>query len=340
MREQTICGWLAAATLTAALAFAGNDLWEKTKAASPPPEQEMAQTQPETTEIKILETEPVTAATVPPPDPELVARLEAAAEAMDGTHIFVYDLESGQMLYCSTARDELLYPASITKLYAAWLALQYLEPETVVTAGEELALVEKGSSLAYISRGDALTVEMLIEGMLLPSGNDAAYVLAAAAGREIAGDPSVSAEKAVAAFLSEMNREAFRLGMVNSNFTNPDGFHAGDHYSCPEDLALIGTLALEEPVITRYAGLYAEAVTFETGEKITWYNTNSLVNPGSDWYEPAAVGLKTGYTGEAGHCLLAAFEEGDDRWLVGIFGAEEKLSRYKNAAALWQCRGQ
>lgn len=337
MKGEKVSAVLAAATVLVVAVYGMTGLYG-CKAAQT---EEIRETLPQTiaTEATPPETQAAAAATVPSPDPELVSRLREAMAAMDGSCIFVYDVTGGRMLCSKTAATDKLYPASITKLYTAWLALKYLDPDTVVTAGEELSLVCSGSSLAYISRGCALTVEMLVEAMLLPSGNDAAYVLAAAAGRAIAGDDSLSGTLAVQRFVAEMNRETERLGMVNSNFTNPDGYHTGGHYSCPADMAIIGTLAMENGIILKYAGLEADAVTFASGEKITWYNTNRMVNKGTDQYCADAVGLKTGYTGEAGYCLLAAFDDGEKQILVGIFGAEKNYPRYKNAAALWECCG-
>ena len=342
MKGEKVSAILAAATVLVMVVYTGNRLCSSGKATQP--EQSQA-TEPPVTAAPTLPTVPATEATEettetqPQPDDALIAVLGETMAGMDGEHIFVYDVSAGQMLCSKTAETDRLYPASITKLYTAWLALQYLEPDTVVTAGEELALVGSGSSLAYLSRGCELTVEMLVEGMLLPSGNDAAYVLAAAAGRAIAGSETLGAESAVQMFVAEMNRQAEELSMVNSNFTNPDGYHTGAHYSCPADIVLIGTLAMENEIILRYTGMEAESVTFASGEKITWYNTNRMVNRGTDQYCADAVGLKTGYTGEAGYCLLTAFDDGENRILVGIFGADKNYPRYKNAAALWQCCG-
>ena len=265
--------------------------------------------------------------------PELTWEL---AQQMDGSHIFVWDVEAETMLYSATDVRESLYPASITKLFSAWVALRYLDPGTKVTAGRELGLLKPGSSTAYIAYGSVLTVEMLIEGMLLPSGNDAAYVVAAAAGRAILEDEKANHAKAVEAFVGEMNRQAEELGMTGTHFENPDGYHNESHYTCPADLAVMGMLALRDPVIARYARCRSDSVRWASGEKCTWRNTNRLLNPDSPYYNPAAVGLKTGYTKEAGYCLLAAFEEEGKQLLVGIFGAEDKTSRYENAVKLME----
>ena len=226
--------------------------------------------------------------------------------------------------------------AHITKLFSAWVALQILDPDTVITAGKELGLLQPGSSTAYIAYGSSLTARMLVEAMMLPSGNDAAYVLAAAAGRKLKEDDTLSAKKAVAAFVEEMNRRAQEVGLANSHFENPDGYHGENHYSCPGDLATIGELALGNEIISEFVKLQQDSVRFASGETITWYNTNRLLNPESAWYSKHAIGMKTGYTQEAGYCLLAAFQEEERQYLVGIFDADNKLSRYTDAITLFE----
>lgn len=257
-----------------------------------------------------------------------------AVEELDAEHIFLYDSAKGEMVYCNTDMYEQLYPASITKLFSAWVALQILPEDTVITAGWELGLLQPGSSAAFIALDSRLTVETLIEGMLLPSGNDAALVLAAAAGRKILGDEKATASVAVAEFVAEMNRAAEALGFRNSHFENPDGYHAQHHYSCCGDLAQIARLALDEPTIARCMELQKDKVTFVSGEVHIWENTNRLINPASSYYNPDAIGMKTGYTGSAGYCLMAAF--GEAPLVVGIFGSQDSTSRYESAAMLYE----
>jgi len=269
-----------------------------------------------------------------PPDPRAAACREVG-ENISAGHVFVYDTASREMLYCSTESTETLFPASITKLFTAYVALEILEPNTVITAGRELGLLQPGSSTAFIAYGSRLTAQMLVEAMLLPSGNDAAYVLAAAAGQALS-ETEVSVKIAVTLFMEEVNRRGKELGLVNTHFVNPDGYHSEEHRSCPGDLATIGELALQNEIIAKYAGLQQDSVVFKSGETITWYNTNRLLNSESAWYCESAVGLKTGYTKEAGYCLLAAFEQEAGHILVGIFDAENKLSRYGDAADLFR----
>lgn len=252
-----------------------------------------------------------------------------------GTNGFAFDLENQQLLYCKGGLDAKIYPASTTKLFSTFIALQYLDPETVITAGDELELVAEGSSLAYIQQGHQLTVAMLVEGMLLPSGNDAAHILAAAAGRAISGDPNLSAQEAVACFVAQMNASAQALGMTGTHFCNPDGFHDENHYTTCRDLITIGRLTLENDTIRSFVGLKEDHVRFASGENILWRNTNLLLHPDSEYYCPAAVGLKTGYTGEAGNCLMSAFEVDGRYVIIGVFGCPEHNDRFVDALTLY-----
>ncbi len=289
--------------------------------------------------LPVMETEWVSPEISNPTEPEPLEPRAAACrevgEKISAGHVFAYDTASREMLYCSTDSTETLFPASITKLFTAYVALEILEPDAVITAGRELGLLQPGSSTAFIAYGSRLTAKMLVEAMLLPSGNDAAYVLAAAAGQALA-ETDVSAKVAVTLFMEEVNRRGKELGLVNTHFVNPDGYHSEEHHSCPGDLATIGELALQNDIIAKYASLQQDSVVFKSGETITWYNTNRLLNPESAWYCAEAVGLKTGYTKEAGYCLLAAFEQEVGHILVGIFDAENKLSRYGDATDLFR----
>lgn len=320
----------ALATAVMALLFAGNRMMQRGQAVMQTP-----QTEPvtECTE-EIPETTQAPAPTEETISPAELACQEVGSKISAG-HVFVYDVTERKMLYCNTDSTDRLYPASITKLFSAYVAMQILEPDSVITAGRELGLLQPGSSTAYIAYGSCLTAEMLVEAMMLPSGNDAAYVLAAAAGRKLADDEELSAKNAVAAFVEEMNRMAKEVGLANSHFENPDGYHGESHYACPGDLATIGELALGNETIAQFVGLQQDSVVFASGETITWYNTNRLLNPESAWYCENAIGMKTGYTKEAGYCLLAAFQEGERQILVGIFDAANKLSRYSDAADLF-----
>lgn len=247
---------------------------------------------------------------------------------------FVYDCKADTFLVSSGEATERIYPASITKLFTAYVAMQYVQPDTQITAGDALEMVAWGSSVAKIEKGDVLTAKQLVEAMLLPSGNDAAYLLACEAGRTIKNNPTLNATAAVQAFMTEMNAKAKELGMTGTNFVNPDGIHDDKHYTTFADLAILGKLSMEDETVMQYAATAKEQVVLH-GETIDWKNTNSLVNPESPYYCPYAVGLKTGQTPSAGSCLLSAFRMDDHELLIGVFGCPEEDDRFDDTLQLF-----
>lgn len=259
-----------------------------------------------------------------------------AERAISAAQYFVYDCEAGQFVTKAEEVSTKIYPASVTKLFTAYVALQYLDASKSVTAGEVLNKVAAGSSVAEIKKGDVLTVEQLIAGMLLPSGNDAAYILAAEAGRAMYGEKAnqVSTDDAVKRFVKEMNDQAKLLGMNGTNFANPDGIHSDSHYSTYADLAVLGTLVLADPIIMKYAAVSTMDVTLQSGS-VTWKNTNAIIDPGSQYYCSLCTGLKTGQTPMAGSCLLSAFAYRGRTLIVGVFGCKEVDDRFPDTLQLF-----
>ena len=255
---------------------------------------------------------------------------DALAEGMAAKHILVYDNTADTILYSKPQEGGKLYPASITKLFSCYVALQYLQPDELLTAGSELELVQEGSSMAYIYKKQQVTAEMAVEGMMLPSGNDAAMILAAAAGRRIAGDESLAPEAAVAEFVDEMNRQAESLGFEQSHFASPDGYHMGAHYTCVNDMARIAKLALENKTLRKYMGLFEDSVIYASGQSNHWENTNLFLDPEDGFYHPAAIGMKTGRTRQAGYCLMSAFRVGKRTLVIGMFGYDDEYARFRD----------
>lgn len=272
---------------------------------------------------------------------EIYRICQELAQEMPYDQLLVYDATNDEILFSDSREGNKLYPASVTKLFSAYVALQYLDPLDVVTVGDEMDLVHAGSSLAYIGRGNRLYVRTLVEGMMLPSGNDAAMVLAAAAGRKIAGDEEMSAAEAVQTFVREMNRMGKELGFERTHFSNPDGWHTGSHYTCLNDMARIAKLALEDKTIARYMRTGSDEVTFLSGQKKEWKNTNLLVIPEEGFYRYNAIGMKTGYTRQAEYCLMSAFRLSDRDLVIGLFGYADTYKRFNDANKLAAaCRDQ
>ena len=294
-------------------------------------ELELVQRTPE----PIPQDEPVVAEEPPVPvQPE--APRKTTALNLAATRYFAYDLREEAYITHLGDVDASLYPASITKLLTSYVVLQHMAPEETVTVGEDaLALVEEDSSVAELEVGDVLSVEQLIAAMMLPSGYDAAQVAAVAAGRTIAGDSALDCVAAKQVFVDEMNVQADALGMDNSNFVNPDGWHNENHYTTMDDLVTLCKEVLKNQTILKYTSLAEETVVLN-GREVEWKNTNFLLYSDGEAYVPSAIGLKTGYTGEAGGCLVSAFFEKDRLILIGVFGGPGfTMDRYLDTVAIY-----
>lgn len=295
---------------------------------TPTTEPGLSTTVPETTE------EPTEPPTTLPPDTQLSS--QEAEDQLSARYAFVYSTKEDRLLYLRGDSQEPVSPASLTKLLTAKVALTYLKPETEITVGDEITWIDPDSSIAGLQEGQRLSADQLIAGLLLQSGNDAAYTLAVAGGRAISDDQTLDGRQAVSVFVEQMNRQAALLGMTGTHFENPDGIDGDSHYTTVQDLLTLTLTVLEEPTILQYCATQKAEVTFSSGESYTWYNSNSLLDPESDYYREQAVGLKTGSTSQAGKCLISLFRDGEDYLIVGVLGSTDDDSRYTDTLLLYQ----
>lgn len=287
-------------------------------------------------EVPPIPTEaPTEAVELPAPVPAEEAVKETDPREITATRYFAYDMRQDLFLAQQGDGDAKLYPASITKLLTCHVILKHVKPDAEIIVGDALNLVQFDSSVAGLKEGDKLTMEQLIAAMLLPSGNDAAQVAAVAAGRAIAEDASISYTEAVEVFVAEMNREAQALGMTNSHFANPDGFHHDDHYTTMNDLVTLCKTVLTNQTILKYTSRLEETVELADRE-LEWVNTNILLDSEEEVYKPNAIGMKTGYTSKAGSCLMSAFFMEDRILLIGVFGCPAFTpDRYLDTVAIY-----
>jgi D-alanyl-D-alanine carboxypeptidase (penicillin-binding protein 5/6) len=152
--------------------------------------------------------------------------------------------ESGKILF-EKSGNERMYPASTTKILTALVAIENGNLNEVITVGDEVRLIEPDGSRAWLRIGEKIKLSDLIMGLMLPSGNDAAYTIAINIGKIIGNNPSMNREDAIKIFINKMNERAREIGANNSNFINPNGFHDIEHYSTPYDLALIAKEAFK-----------------------------------------------------------------------------------------------
>ena len=232
---------------------------------------------------------------------------------------FLLDRTTGYVLLDKNA-DERHYPASMTKIMTALLVLEHASLADEVTIEQaDLDMITADSSNAGLRAGETLTVENLLACLLLPSGNESAYVLA----RHVAGDYQ--------AFVDMMNSRAAELGCTGTHFVNPCGLHDDNHYTTAHDMALILSEAEKNADFVRISG----SATWDLPETSmnparTLKNTDLLVNPESDLYMDAVTCGKTGYTGDAGRCLAAgASKDGLD--VVGVVMAAPESEGFISA---------
>lgn len=245
------------------------------------------------------------AAAAPPAAPQLAARAWVLT-----------DLTSGQVLAAEKA-GERFAPASLTKLMSAYVVFGALRDKRLETAAQ-VQVSERawrtGGSRMFIEPGRAVSVEELIRGMVVQSGNDATLALA----ESLAGSED--------AFVGQMNREAERLGMRQTNFANSTGTPAPGHASTAHDLALLaGALIRDFPA--EYARYYAQKEF--SYNSITQQNRNRLL-----WLDPSVDGVKTGHTEEAGYCLVASSARGGRRLVSVLLGASTEGARARESQKL------
>ena len=230
----------------------------------------------------------------------------------------LYECGSGEMLY-SKAGSTRLYPASTTKIMTALLLLEHGHlSDTVTVSSAALSAVPADSSLAGLRAGEKLTLADLLICMLVPSGNDAANVVA-----EIVGG-------SIPEFVDMMNWKARDLGCTDTHFTNAHGFHDPEHYTTAEDLLKITLAAMEYPLFVETCSK-ARATIPATNKSAarTFRSTNSLISNAktSEYLYPYCIGGKTGTTTPAGNCLVA-FARKDDLYLVSVMlGSRTETSR-------------
>ena len=203
--------------------------------------------------------------------------------------------------------DRALPMASTTKILTALIVAEDCDPDAAVTVPEEAAGVE-GSSV-YLRAGETLTVRDLLYGLLLRSGNDCAVALA------------LQHSGSVEAFSACMNARAASLGAVHSHFCNPHGLPAAGHFTTAHDLALIASAALENALVGAAVSSPSYRAEGSGGVRV-WYNKNKMLAQ----YE-GADGVKTGYTAEAGRCLVASARRGGMHLVSVVLNSPDMYAR-------------
>ena len=244
---------------------------------------------------------------------------DIAAPPIAARAYVLFDAGSGQILAQQAASDR-FEPASLTKLLTAYLAFQALRDQklalTQTLPVSERAWRAEGSRM-FIDPKQTPTVEQLLRGMIIQSGNDASIALA----EGIAGSEDL--------FAQMMNKQAQKLGMKNSNFSNATGLPNAQLYSTAEDIAILANALIRD--FPADVGYYREREY--TYNKITQPNRNRLL-----WLDPTVDGLKTGHTEAAGYCLTATAKRGEGdkarRLISVVLGTASDVARTQESQKL------
>lgn len=237
------------------------------------------------------------------------------APSISGDSYILMDARTGKVL-AAQEPDRRMAPASLTKIMTAYVIYDALT-DGAITLDDEVEVSEAawrmGGSQMFLEVGTIVSVDDLLDGLVVQSGNDAALALAEhAAGSE-------------AAFVEQMNHHARQMGLENTHFENPEGLTSETHYSTARDLATTA-----RALITDFPGHYERYSKREfTYNNIRQYNRNELL-----WSDSGVDGVKTGYTSEAGYCLVASAEREGMRLISVVLGAPSEDRRASDSRAL------
>ena len=229
------------------------------------------------------------------------------------------EASTGEVMYQKNA-NERLAPASMTKIMSLILIMENIENGNL--KWNDIVVVSKnassmGGSQIFLETNEMMTVEDLVKGICIASGNDATVALA----EKIAGT-----EKA---FVKLMNDKAKNLGLKNTNFVNATGLDAEGHYSSAHDMSVMARELVRHEKILEFSSIYEDYLRKNTAKKFWLVNTNRLVK-----FYSYIDGLKTGYTGNAGYCLTATGKKNDMRLISVVMGEENTDNRTTDTLAM------
>jgi D-alanyl-D-alanine carboxypeptidase len=223
----------------------------------------------------------------------------AAAKA-----VYSIDVTSNAVL-TSKDSDKRLPIASLTKLMTAYIIFKEENLNDVFTVTDVSG--QEGDAVIGLVGGDQLSVRSLLDGLLINSGSDAAYVLA------------VGNAGSVSAFVSKMNSHAKALGLANTHFVNPVGWDDANNYSSAKDMTELARILLRNNTFSEIIKTKNKTITTIAGRNISLSTTNQLL------LAPGYVGVKTGYTYGAGECLISLYKSNDGEILTTVIGSSARF---------------
>lgn len=244
-------------------------------------------------------------------------------EAVQSASAVVMDLTTGTLLYSKNAYEK-RYPASITKIMTAMVALENGNLNDEITFDDSVYDLEEGSSHVGIQPEEKMTLRDALYALMLESANDAGVGIAKHLGGSLEG------------FAEMMNQKAEELGCVNTHFTNPHGLHNEDHYTCAYDMALIAQAAYDIPEFRKMASSTQAScpATNVTEEERYFVNHHKMLQEDSEYYEEWCTGGKTGYTSDAWNTLVTYGEKNGRKQVCVVLRVPGAVKCYEETKLL------
>ena len=240
-----------------------------------------------------------------------MVKAEVEDLAPNAKSAIMIEASTGEILFEKNSHEK-LSPASMTKMMSMILIMEEIENgnlkwDEMITTSERASSM--GGSQIFLKAGEKMSVEDLLKGVAIASGNDAVVALA----ERIAGSEE--------AFVKRMNARGKDLGLKNTNFVNATGLTADNHYSSAYDMSLIAKELVKHEKILEFTGTYEDYLRKDTKSPFWLVNTNRLVR-----FKEGVDGLKTGFTNEAGYCLTATMKK-DGMRLITVVMKEETANK-------------
>lgn len=233
------------------------------------------------------------------------------------------DADTGEVLFAKNENRK-MYPASTTKIMTLLLAVEHGGLDTMVTVPDSAGTVPGDSSRVPVWPGERMPFRDLLYGLMIRSGNDAANAIATLIGGS------------VAAFVEQMNERASELGLTGTHYVNPHGYHDDGHYTTALDMAVLSYTALKNSKFRQIVSThsYTMAATAKR-QSLTLNNKYSILDETSQYYDPDAFGIKTGYTSKAGQCYVGAAARGGRTLICVVFKSGRKADKWVDAKRMF-----
>lgn len=236
-------------------------------------------------------------------EPQLPVSKNIPVPSLSATGVFVTDLNTGVVLYEKNANTRLL-PASLTKIMTALVAMDFYDDDSILSVKN--GHVANGNTID-LKKGDKLTAYDLLYGLLVPSGNDAAVTFAE------------NYPGGYQAFISRMNSKVTEMGLLNTHFSNVSGVESPNHYTSSYDITMIAIKALARPQFSSVVSTQKVTLQSLKGNIYPLETTNTLL--GKD----GIFGVKTGWTPEAGECLVILAEKEDHPVIITVLNSKDRF---------------